>query len=194
MTPVKTDRGRSSKQRMLESTIALLQEHGAGAVTVDAVLEHSQAPRGSVYHHFPGGRNALLLAAVRQAGEEMSAPIEDLCRTGPPEEALRQAASLWRHRLASSEFGSGCAIVAAVIDNRNNLPEADEAVRETFARWQTAFADLLVRSDYDEQRARRLSSLVVAAIEGAVILCRAQRSTQPLDDVVDELLPLLRPS
>ncbi|MEU8825755.1 TetR/AcrR family transcriptional regulator [Streptomyces sp. NPDC048636] len=175
---------------MLDSTIALLQQHGASAVTVDAVLQHSKAPRGSVYYHFPGGRDALVLAAVRQAGEEMSRPIEDLCRTGPPEHALEQAAALWRHRLTSSDFGSGCAIVAAVVDNRNNLPEADEAVRDIFTRWHTAFADLLIRSGYGEERARRLSTLAVAAVEGAVILCRAQGNTQPLDDVVAELSPL----
>ncbi|MFD4576703.1 TetR/AcrR family transcriptional regulator [Streptomyces sp. NPDC058417] len=191
MPSARTENGRSSKQRMLDSTVALLQQHGAGAVTVDAVLQHSGAPRGSVYHHFPGGRNALLLAATRQAGDEMSGAIEAVCRTAAPREALERVASLWRHRLTSSEFGAGCAIVAAVVDNRANLPEADDAIREIFTRWQTAFADLLVRSGYDEGRARRLATMTVAAVEGAVVLCRAQHSTDPLDDVLTELALLL---
>jgi TetR/AcrR family transcriptional regulator, lmrAB and yxaGH operons repressor len=182
---------RSSMQRMLDSTIALLQQHGAGAITVDAVLAHSGAPRGSVYHHFPGGRNELILAAVRQAGEEMSAAVEHACQEGPPLRALQRFAALWEHTLASADFNAGCAVAAAAIDNRQDMPEAAEAVRAIFTRWQVAIADLLARSGYDPGRAQRLATLVVSTIEGAVILCRVHGSALPLHDVITELTPLL---
>ena len=58
----------TTRARMLDSTALLLRERGVGGVTVDAVLAHSGAPRGSVYHHFPGGRNQLLLEALEASG------------------------------------------------------------------------------------------------------------------------------
>lgn len=58
--PTGTPRRGQTRPRMIESTIALLRERGAAGMTIDAVLEHSGAPRGSVYHHFPGGRRELL--------------------------------------------------------------------------------------------------------------------------------------
>ena len=62
---------------MLDSAVLLLRERGAAGVTVDAVLAHSGAPRGSVYHHFPGGRNELILGALRQAGDYIAVIVDE---------------------------------------------------------------------------------------------------------------------
>ena len=67
---------------MLDSAVLLLRERGAAGVTVDAVLAHSGAPRGSVYHHFPGGRNEMVLGAVRQAGDYIGAMVNDSAAEG----------------------------------------------------------------------------------------------------------------
>jgi len=66
----------TTRERMVISTALLVREQGARATSIDDVLAHSGAPRGSVYHHFPGGRQQLLSEAIDYAGEFVAARIE----------------------------------------------------------------------------------------------------------------------
>lgn len=180
-----------SKQRMLNSAVVLLRERGAAGVSVDAVLAHSGAPRGSVYHHFPGGRNELIISAVRQAGDLIAAVIDEATADGGPRLMLERFVEFWKRELAYSDYLAGCPIVAIAVGGGQDLPEAAQLVREIFARWQRKMRDMLIANDIPDDRAQRLATLTVAAIEGAIILCRAQRDPGPLDDVVAEVGPLL---
>jgi AcrR family transcriptional regulator len=181
----------NSRQRMVDSTIALLQEQSAGSVTIDAVLTHSGAPRGSVYYHFPGGRDELVFTALRQFGEQVSSLIQRAGRKGDALSVLMLFVRIWKQNLAGRDLVAGCPVVAQAVDNREDLPEANAVVRGIFTDWERSFSDLLVRSGVASERARRLTTLTASAIEGAVILCRVHQSTQPLDDVMTELTPLL---
>jgi TetR/AcrR family transcriptional repressor of lmrAB and yxaGH operons len=180
-----------TKQQMLDSAVVLLRERGAAGVTVDAVLAHSGAPRGSVYHHFPGGRSELILGAVRQAGDYIAAKVDETVADGDPRTALNRFVQFWRRTLAATDYLAGCPIVALAVDSRQDYPEAAELVRGIFARWQASLRDLLTAHGFPPERARRLATLVVSAIEGAIILCRAHRDDRPLDDVLAEITPLL---
>ena len=182
-----------TKQRMLTSAVALLRERGAGAVTIDAVLAHSGAPRGSVYHHFPGGRNELILGAVRQAGDYITAMLDAATAAGEPARALEQFVGMWKHVLGETGYLAGCPIVAAAVHTNPDLPEVTVLVHDIFTRWRSAIRELLVADGFTGDRAQRLATLSVAAIEGAVILCRAGHTDTPLDDVLTEIKILLAP-
>lgn len=180
-----------SKQRMLNSAVLLLRERGAAGVTVDAVLERSGAPRGSVYHHFPGGRNELIISAARLAGDTITTLIEDVTADVTPRAMVEAFGEFWKRELVRSDYLAGCPVVAMAVGGGHDLPEADDVVREIFDRWQQRLGEMLVASGVPDDRARRLATLTVAAVEGAIILCRAQRRTEPMDDVIAELGPLL---
>lgn len=176
---------------MLNSAVELLRERGVAAVTVDAVLARSGAPRGSVYHHFPGGRSEIVLSAIRQAGDFISAGIDQTIELGDPAQALDGFVEFWKQSIIGTDYLAGCPIAAAAIDIRGDLPEAVALAANVFAEWDVKLRGLLVNSGVDPVRAARLATLVVAAVEGAVILCRTRRDTVPLDDVATELRPLL---
>lgn len=177
---------------MLDSAVVLLRERGASGVSIDAVLAHSGAPRGSVYHHFPGGRNELILTAVRRAGDYTAGLIERATSDGDPAAVLEKFARFWRDALTRDEFRAGCPVVALAVDHRDDLPEAAAVVGDIFAAWHDKLAELLRATGVPAARAGRLATLALAAIEGAIILCRAHRDTKPLDDVMAELGPLFR--
>ncbi len=179
-----------TRQRMLDSAAILLSEQGTAGTTVDAVLAHSGAPRGSVYHHFPGGRDELVLDAVRLTGDRISGFL-DATLDGPPGVALTDFAAFWHRLLTRSDYRAGCPVVALAVGGAESTPEAAEVVAEVFAGWQAAFAAMLASRGLPKERARRLANLTMSAIQGAVILCRAEHSTVPLDDVVAELAELL---
>jgi TetR/AcrR family transcriptional regulator, lmrAB and yxaGH operons repressor len=187
-----SDQGRrGTKQRMLDSAVLLLRERGAAGVTVDAVLAHSGAPRGSVYHHFPGGRNEMVLGAVRQAGDYIATMVSESAAEGDVQQMVEGLVAFWKRSLTKTDFRAGCPVAAMAVDSRDLVPDAGDVVREIFGRWQASLAEALCANGFAAQRAQRLATLVVSAIEGAIILCRAHRDLGPLDDVLVEIAPLL---
>ncbi|MGW0816512.1 TetR/AcrR family transcriptional regulator [Streptomyces viridiviolaceus] len=187
MSPRKSD----SRERMLRSTRTLLREYGASATTIDRVLAHSGAPRGSVYHHFPGGRIQMIEEAVALAGEFMAGLIDNAMQADDPVEAVDAFFALWRDRLVEDGFRAGCPIVAVAVETNDEAPQLARSAGAVFAGWQEAFTALFLRHRLPEDRARRLAALVVAAEEGAVVLCRAQQSTAPMEAVATEVHDLL---
>ncbi|WP_202868780.1 TetR/AcrR family transcriptional regulator [Kribbella antibiotica] len=180
-----------TKQRMLMSTVTLLRERGARGTSIDAVLAHSGAPRGSVYHHFPGGRAELVTTAVQQAGDFISSVFDAVSESGDIRGGLELFAQFWKQALIDSDFTAGCPVVALTVDGHDDVPDAVETVAGIFARWHDASVRLLEQHGYEPARAQRLATLTVAAIEGAVVLCQARRSADPLDEVLVELLAIL---
>ena len=179
-----------TRQKMLLSAVQLLRERGAGGVTVDAVLTRSQSPRGSVYHHFPDGRSEIISEALTFAGDTISAIIEQATALGSVG-ALRRFGKFWNKLLIDSDFNAGCPVVSVAVGGSPDNQHLRPAVGEIFRRWHQALVEAIIADGVEAQRARRLATMAVAAIEGAIILCRVQRSTAPLDDVIAEFGSLI---
>lgn len=184
-----------TRDRMLLSAVALLEEHGASATSVDRVLAHSGAPRGSVYHHFPGGRAQLIEEAVTAAGGFVGGLIHAAAqRAETPQDVLAAVDAffaLWRGRLLERGFRAGCPIVAVAVETNDDAPQLGRTAAGVFAGWREALAALLARPGLAPERARRLAGLVIASVEGAVAMCKAEQSITPLDDVAAEVHDLL---
>jgi hypothetical protein len=106
-------------------------------------------------------------------------------------EAIDAFFAVWRDRLVASDFRAGCPIVAVAVETNDEAPQLARSAAEVFARWREALAGLFLRNGVAEGRSRRLAAFVIAAVEGAVIMCRAERSTAPLDDAAAEIHDLL---
>jgi TetR/AcrR family transcriptional repressor of lmrAB and yxaGH operons len=179
-----------TRQKMLVSSVELLRERGARGVTVDAVLSRSQSPRGSVYHHFPGGRGEILSEALLLAGDTISGIVERAAADGSLA-ALRRFGKFWGKILRDSDFNAGCPVVSVAVGGSPDDQHLQPTVGQIFQRWHQALVAAIVADGVDPQRANRLATMAVAAIEGAIILCRVQRSTTPLDDVITEFEALI---
>ncbi|MDX3129929.1 TetR family transcriptional regulator C-terminal domain-containing protein [Streptomyces europaeiscabiei] len=108
-----------------------------------------------------------------------------------PVEAIDAFFALWRDRLVESGFRSGCPIVAVAVETNDEAPQLARSAATVFARWQEALAALFVRHGLPEERGKRLSAFIIAAVEGAVIMCRAEQSTAPLEATATEIHDLL---
>ncbi len=176
----------SPRQRMIVSAAVLMRERGVEATSFSEVLEHSGAPRGSIYHHFPGGKAQLIEEATRHAGDFTAAGLTRALAQDDPVAAIRRFAAMWQELLRDSDFGAGCPVVAASLEGER-IPGAREAAAEAFGRWERQIAQALAPHGVAPARARALATLMVASIEGAVVLARAERSTAPLKRVATEL-------
>jgi TetR/AcrR family transcriptional repressor of lmrAB and yxaGH operons len=176
----------SPRQRMVRSAALLIRERGVQATSFSDVLAHSRAPRGSIYHHFPQGKAQLVEEATRWAGRFIADLEARASGEDDPLAGLQAAIDSWREILVDSDFGAGCPIAAVTVEG-DDMPRARAAAAEAFQSWVDPYAKSLERHGVARARARSLATLTVSAIEGALLLARAQRSLAPLDRVADEL-------
>src|SRR4051812_22713250 len=171
---------------MIQSAALLFRERGIQGTSFADVLEHSGAPRGSIYHHFQGGKTQLAEEATRWAGEYIVAGTAAALAEGDPVQAIAAVGRQWEEILRHSDYEAGCPIVAAAVEGERE-PTVRDAAGAVFASWEQVLVDALSAHGVAAARARSLAILMVASIEGAIVLARAQRSTRPLDAVAREL-------
>jgi TetR/AcrR family transcriptional regulator, lmrAB and yxaGH operons repressor len=180
------------RDRLTSATATLMQRHGVAGTGIASILDTSGVTRRSIYLNFPGGKAELVAAATRYAGEEMTRTIGDFANEPNPVAAF---AHMWSEVLTSTGFEGGCPIMAAACSTAE-APEASAAAAEVFADWGQLLAERLVRDGIADEVALSLSTMIVASLEGSVILSRAARSTTPLERVahhLEELIAAHRP-
>ena len=180
-----------SRKRMIQSAALLFREQGYSGTGFRDVIEHSGAPRGSIYHHFPGGKEQLAADTVAWAAAVIERQIERAAKNGNPLIALDLFVDAWREVLEESNFRAGCPIVAVAAE-ADAGSTATAAAAAAFDRWQDLIAHALLGAGVGRTDARRLATLVIAGIEGAILLCRARRDIRPLRDVHRALEATLR--
>lgn len=177
----------NSRERMIASAIALLQRRGLAGTSFREVIADSGAPRGSIYHHFPGGKHQLALEAIGEAGAFGAALISDAAESGDPRATMRAFLGTYRSVLESSDFTAGCPVLAVAVEAGAEDSELRDAAGDAFDGWRRALATGLRSRGVASRRAASLATTVVAAVEGAVVLCRVLRSVEPLRQVGAEL-------
>jgi TetR/AcrR family transcriptional regulator, lmrAB and yxaGH operons repressor len=176
------------KHRMVEKMVTLLATKGLQRSSFTEVLQASGAPRGSLYHHFPGGKDELVLAAIGVAGDQAIRFLDTLDGQSAVDVA-RAFLSLWRLILERSNLRAGCAIVAVTV--AADSLALQRAAARAFHGWQERLATLLTRGGVPKDRATAIAALLISASEGAVALARAEKSFAPFDAIVPELLKLV---
>jgi len=177
------------RARMVEGAVRLLATRGVEGTSFAEVLEATGSPRGSIYHHFPGGKPELLHAALDLTSERGLAAME-ATRRQSPEVVVERFLALWRGLLDWSHLKAGCAVVAVTV--AANDDELLDHAGTIFRTWTELLTELCADGGMEVDSARRLAVTVIAATEGAVAMCRAEHSKRPFEDVETVLLSLTK--
>ena len=182
------DTTKTSEQEWSQIQLRLLATKGLEGTTFGEVLEATGAPRGSVYHHFPGGKVELLHAALDMASDRARSAME-ATRGLPPAEVVGHFLVLWRILLERSQLTAGCAVVAVTVAaNDAKLLNHAGAI---FRSWSQPLADLFSTGGIEPGLSRQLATTVIASTEGAIAICRAERSLQAFEYVESALFALV---
>lgn len=171
---------------MVISAAALIGSHGAEATSFADVLAASRAPRGSIYHHFPGGKGELVEAAMQWTNEQVLA-YQRGCTARTSAGVLEHFVQLFRASMVSSGCRAGCPIAGVIVDTYSGEDRLRGIGRSSFRAWAALLTRQLVATGMSPPKAQSLAVTSLASVEGALILCRAETSVRPLDVVAGQL-------
>jgi TetR/AcrR family transcriptional repressor of lmrAB and yxaGH operons len=174
-----------SRTRMIEGAALLLAKRGLQETSFSEVLKLTGAPRGSIYHHFPEGKDQLVAAAIDLAGRRAAEVIERSAGA-PAVEVTRNFIEAWRQVLVRSDLQAGCSVLAVTI--ATDSPRLIEHAASVFRTWRTRLGELLEEGGLVAEDARRFAVVLIASTEGGVVLSRAEQSMEPFESVSEQLM------
>jgi TetR/AcrR family transcriptional repressor of lmrAB and yxaGH operons len=177
---------RDGRRRLLDGARRLLAEKGYAGMELRDVAERGKAPRGSIYHHFPGGKRQLAVEAATLEGTEIRGMIERSLAERGVRETLALFGEIFRRRVKNHPERIGCPVAAAALA-RPEDPALAAAATAAFRSWEQPIADALRAEGVSEAKATTFAGLVVSTIEGALLRARAAGSQAPLDSAVKGL-------
>jgi len=185
---VTPDTRSDTRRRMIHGAARAIGTRGVGAMSLRDLAKEAGVPLGSTYHHFPGGKAQLAEEAVTSTGRRVAKLVESAREQGI-EGAIAAFTRVWRELLVETDFRTGCPVLAVATGDD---PELTETARGIFASWQDLMVAGLVDGGVPAERAPGLARMIVASLEGAVAVSRADRSLEPLDQVSAELITLVQ--
>jgi len=156
----------SARDDLINAAVELFGERGYEGVGVAELLTKANAPRGSLYFHFPGGKEQIGAEAVARVGGDLDTFIEQVFKTTAKESKSRDYKASCPMAAVASGFGSADVNLAA-------------AVRGAFASWETEIATAAQARGLSAKDAESFASAMLAAMEGAFIVSKAQASSAP---------------
>ena len=182
----------NARQQILDTMSRLLEAQGYHGTGLNQIIKESGAPRGSLYYYFPDGKEELAAAAIAQKGEGMSAYSAQLL--AEVDDPVAAVDNFLRHLIAytqGSHYCGGAPLAAVALETSATSERLQQACAAAYADLRRPFYDKLVCGGFTPERAQSLATLIVALLEGGVILSRAQQSSVPLEQVRREAVELL---
>ncbi|HET7122191.1 MAG TPA: TetR/AcrR family transcriptional regulator [Solirubrobacterales bacterium] len=176
-------RARDGRDRLLDGAGRLLAERGYAGMELRDVAARGEAPRGSIYHHFPGGKAQLATEAAELDGVRVRTGIERSLLERGLKETLVMFGELFRRRSQADPALIGCPVAAAALA-RPEDPALAAAATAAFESWENAIAAALEREGVDAERAATFAAMTISTVEGALIRARAAGSHAPLDSAI----------
>jgi len=179
-----------TRERIVSTAARLFRERGVSGTGLLTVLDQAGAPRGSLYHHFPGGKEQLVVEALRFEADRVTRQLAGLAASGCDEAtALAAFADGLARSLETSGFRLGCPVSTAALELSADAPAVREVCAASYADWQALIADHLRTVGHDTVAAGARAEVVLAAFEGAMLLARAARDGDVLRRVAASLAP-----
>lgn len=181
--------GAETRARVIQSAKERMRRHGVAATSMLDAIADAGASRGSLYHYFPGGKAQLIDEATSAACEEYGAAFS-MIETMDASAAIPAVVDYWRAQVETTGYSAGCPVAAAALSGEET-EDARTTAGTGFAAWTGSIEKMLLTSGVPADRAGTLASLILSAIEGAVIVSLARRSVEPMEQAAAELLRIV---
>jgi TetR/AcrR family transcriptional repressor of lmrAB and yxaGH operons len=172
-----------TRERMVDTAARLLSTQGYHATGVAQVLEESASPRGSLYFHFPEGKEQIAAEAIRQLGLELGQVLRAKLERKPDvRSGLGSLLRMFGRQLAATAFQLGCPVATVALESASASPGLRRACDEVFLSWEDYLAERLRKESPKRAEPERLARALLGVIVGALLLSKTRASVEPLRD------------
>lgn len=179
------------RDKIVRAAALLFRRKGYAATGMNDIVALSGAPKGSVYHYFPEGKEQIAIETIQYASGLVAKTLIELSEAhAAPSDMVRAYGKLLRGWLAKSEYQDGCPITTTLLELSASSEPVAQAGRNAFSSWKNVYQEKLLGSGVPEARAASLASMAVTSFQGALILTKVERSSQPIVDVVEGVTAL----
>lgn len=193
VSPAPAGAAPSTRERLIDAMAAALQRRGLHGVGLNELLAEAGAPKGVLYHHFPGGKVELAVAAIDRVVDRVAAALARVSATGgDPVALLRQWLLGAQRQLEASRFERGCPLATVALESTADDQALRQALARGFATLRERLAEALVAAGLASARSRAVAALIVSTYEGALMQARVAGDIAPMQDAADALLDLLQ--
>ena len=182
----------SSKQRMIDATADLLRRQGYHATGLNQIVREAKAPKGSLYFHFPGGKEELAVTALASSSDEIKRELTAIVmKERDPRKAVEGVIDYFAEQLESTGYLAGCPVATVALEATATSDELQQVCSRHYAEWQQLIAAYLATRGFPPDSADELATTTLAAFEGGLLLSRAHRNLDPLRAVGRQLSRLV---
>ncbi len=177
---------------MIETTARLLQKQGFHGTGLNEIIQVSGSPKGSIYHHFPGGKEELAVAAIEWTKEQVRAYLShQLEKAKTANEAIARLIDDSANQFDEGTYFRGVPVIALTLENAAASVAIRTACKEAFEDWESVIAKKIEASGFSRRHAAELASVIHAMMQGAAAISFAKESSDPLRIVAAQVNRLL---
>jgi AcrR family transcriptional regulator len=170
-----------TRERILHTTAELFRRYGYTGTGLKQIVSDANAPFGSLYHFFPGGKRELGEEVIRQSGQMYQELVEAVFDAAPDaisgtSECFLGAAAT----LEETDYADACPIETVALEVASTDDALRQATADVFESWVQSAVERFAAAGIPKRKARELAVSMIALLEGAFVLSRAMRSTEPL--------------
>jgi AcrR family transcriptional regulator len=172
----------NTRERIVDAGAELFRRQGYAATGVKQIVTEAQAPFGSLYHFFPGGKAQLGAEAIRTSGALYEQLIPAVFDNAPDVvTGIRMFFAGAAGHLIDTDYADACPIATVALEVSSSSETMRMACADVFESWIRAGASRHADAGIDPEQARELTIAMIVALEGAFVLARALRSIEPLE-------------
>ncbi|MFI6977570.1 TetR/AcrR family transcriptional regulator [Embleya sp. NPDC050154] len=188
-------RNNDTRDRVLGTAADLFQRQGYSGTGLNQVLADSNAPKGSLYFHFPGGKEQLAAEAITRSGGEVGERLAAVVRAARgPRDALAGIAALFADNLTTTDFHSGCPIATVALEASADSEPIRASCDQAYASWLAGLSRALGHWGVAEPETEPLATLILSALQGAILLAKVRRDGTVLHTLGEQLGALVEQS
>ncbi|WP_257351117.1 TetR/AcrR family transcriptional regulator [Pseudalkalibacillus decolorationis] len=178
----------SARTRLIEATFNLIEQQGYHGTGLNQIIKESGAPKGSLYYYFPDGKEQLVSEAIELYGQALAERIRGVLKNADnPAEIIKLIFTNFAKKLDASGCTKSGSFATIVLETSNTSERLRKACNRMYDSCSASYTEMFMTHGFSEKRATQIATLITTSMEGAIILCRAKQSSEPLIQIAEEL-------
>ncbi len=174
------------REQIIQTTCFLLEKQGFPATGLNEIVRESGAPKGSLYHYFPQGKEQLVSEAILYSGEILVNRLRaELDKIPDPVQAIYAYILRLADKIEEKQFAAGNPISIVAIESAAASERISQACQQVYTQLQSAFEEKLIRSGVSSTLAEEKACLIMISLEGGILLSRVRHTANPLRILAD---------